>query len=553
MKAIRSASLSAVVLLFTLVVLVLPPNAHAQRQQFKGIFEPVNVPDDFRLNSVFFVNANVGWIAAGGGPSGKGGIILHTQNGGEKWDIQVGDPRSLDLDYKLIHFLDARHGWAVQHERRLMRTTDGKTWNLVGSIPNTWITHMQFLTPQRGMMLAGSPNTSTIYSTGDGGRTWKTNWECVAQVEIQGLNRRVRCHLYDMKFVNGNVAYAAGGSYNRGGFGAIAKSEDGGANWRVIFASAETDRIEAIAFIDPNRGVFRTVDSKLFVTQDGGQSWRGITSTGVSGDLQFADPSVGWSCSARSCAVTADGGQTWTSRALRLPAVVKAYSVPRRDRVYVIGDHGMVYRYRIVPADYTAKNISDAPPISGYSTELTTQLADMQKTANDLQTRAAAGQSDAFVQDPAFVQAVATLENRAGIVEQQGPAFAESHRNLNLFHVGSNMVDDMKQRGTGIRDLVRSLKSAPDLKTALGTLQQLTAQLSDTYNAVSEGFTQLAATSSDGGQQVLRGTGGSAAPDGGQPGAQQGGEQGQQQGQQQGQGAGEAVELLKRGLQRIFR
>ncbi len=49
------------------------------------------------------------------------------------------------------------------------------------------------------------------------------------------------------------------------------------------------------------------------------------------------------------------------SRGFHFPASVKAYSFPARQRAYVVGDHGMVYRYRVVPIDYAGKNIIDAP------------------------------------------------------------------------------------------------------------------------------------------------------------------------------------------------
>jgi hypothetical protein len=34
----------------------------------------------------------------------------------------------------------------------------------------------------------------------------------------------------------------------------------------------------------------------------------------------------------------------------------------------VVGDHGMVYRYRVVPIDYAGKNIIDAPMMPAAST-----------------------------------------------------------------------------------------------------------------------------------------------------------------------------------------
>ena len=40
-----------------------------------------------------------------------------------------------------------------------------------------------------------------------------------------------------------------------------------------------------------------------------------------------------------------------TRRWGRVPAGINASSLPARDRGYVVGDHGMVYRYRIVPID----------------------------------------------------------------------------------------------------------------------------------------------------------------------------------------------------------
>jgi hypothetical protein len=41
--------------------------------------------------------------------------------------------------------------------------------------------------------------------------------------------------------------------------------------------------------------------------------------------------------------------------------MVNASSRPAKDRGYVIGDHGMVYRYRIVPVEYNARGILPAP------------------------------------------------------------------------------------------------------------------------------------------------------------------------------------------------
>ena len=40
--------------------------------------------------------------------------------------------------------------------------------------------------------------------------------------------------------------------------------------------------------------------------------------------------------------------------------------MPRRDRIYIVGDQGMIYRYRVVPVSYAANGILDAPLMPGY-------------------------------------------------------------------------------------------------------------------------------------------------------------------------------------------
>ena len=68
---------------------------------------------------------------------------------------------------------------------------------------------------------------------------------------------------------------------------------------------------------------------------------------------------MGWG--GKNFSFTRNGGKLWTTRLIKCPAEVKAFSLPRRDRGYLVGDHGMIYRYRIVPVAYTAKGILDAP------------------------------------------------------------------------------------------------------------------------------------------------------------------------------------------------
>jgi len=101
-------------------------------------------------------------------------------------------------------------------------------------------------------------------------------------------------------------------------------------------------------------------DGKILTTTDGGKTWQGRVGT-TRGKIRFADPEVGWSFEGSKLSYTTNAGKTWSSRNFRFPADPVSFSFPSRQRAYAVGYHGMVYRYRIVPFDYTAKGMIDAP------------------------------------------------------------------------------------------------------------------------------------------------------------------------------------------------
>jgi photosystem II stability/assembly factor-like uncharacterized protein len=333
--------------------------------KFKAIWEPINYPDDISLQSVYFVDDKVGWVS-GGGTRKEGGFIFHTTDGGEHWDVQLGDPHSDDPWIDFLQFLDATHGWARQGGNTLLRTTDGKSWVTVG--PFRAITAYRFLSVQHGFTLTGDYTGSAISVTSDGGRSWKPIYQCAATLQVNGLARKAGCYLRDLQFPSDKVGYAVGGGYNDP-WAAIVKTVDGGATWKVIYASTDYPSGFAVFFTDENNGVVRAQDDRVLITADGGQSWSGATGTAYP-FLKFPDSQVGWSCDVghqNRCSYTVNGGKSWTNRSFNFPTGFLDYSMPRRDRIYVVGDHGMIYRYRIVPADYTAKGMIDAPMMPAAS------------------------------------------------------------------------------------------------------------------------------------------------------------------------------------------
>jgi len=371
------------------------PPTGTEQPKFKGIWEPVNYSQDIRLSEVFFVTPDVGYV------SGFAGTILKTTNGGRTWTPQLGgDPQSQEPEISHLRFLDRTHGWAVQagDPAKLLRTLDGENWEQVGALPRGWgVLGLQFVSPSAGILLDGNNNVSHIFQTIDGGRTWKEVLPpeaCKFNTQVQGLNRQVSCTLWTLNLVSPTLGYALGRVYEKPDLLVVVKTTDAGASWSLTTIQGLATMFDyygsqwmSAFFTDENNGVLATGGDRLYATSDGGQSWRGLTGT-APGPVQFADPEVGWSFNAGKLSYTTDGGKRWSSRQFSFPAWPYGFNLARRDCAYVVGEHGMIYRYRVVPATYQAAAHSiGAPAMPGFDSPVFKQLATMKDVVAQLQTK----------------------------------------------------------------------------------------------------------------------------------------------------------------------
>ena len=339
-----------------------PKQAKASEPKFKAIWEPVNVKDDIELRSVHFTSPEEGWVA-GGRTGMQGGVILHTANAGASWEVQLGDPQSADRAYHDLRFLGPTMGWAVQStgvgDHKLLRL-DGKEWKDAGTVAQHRGDY-RFTSSQAGFVTSRG-----ILQTQDGGRRWRPVHGCEMTAEVKGLTRKLPCEFAKLFFLNERTGWAISNAGASGTGFVIARTQDGGATWEdSVVLPGEDPREGSIYFMDENHGALLT-GGKFFYSADGGKTWTGATGqAGGKPDIEFADTRVGWAIHYQNMSYTVDGGQHWVSREIGFPAAVEAFSIVRPDSGYAVGAHGMVYRYRVVPIEYSSKGMLAAPAMLG--------------------------------------------------------------------------------------------------------------------------------------------------------------------------------------------
>lgn len=474
-----------------LVVLVGVSPLSAQQARVKGIWEPVNYKQDLSLESVYFVTPDIGWAA------GAAGTIIKTTDGGMTWAPQLGgDPQNAARRISDLKFVDQTNGFAVQNtgigDYVLLHTTDGQNWEASGTIAQHYGDYA-FVSPTVGVE---ATSRKDILHTDDAGKTWKPAMKCALTVDVGGLSRNADCYIEAFHFPTPNVGYAIG-PFSGGIKGvAVAKTENAGQSWNLWRVLPDESGHEGhIFFTDEQNGIACLIGGKFFATSDGGKTWRGIAGTDCGGKpaVRFADPEVGWTV-ANKWNYTSDGGKHWSSRATTFPARVIAFSLPRRDRGYVVGDHGMVFRYRVVPVAYTAPNTIDAPVIGTVNSPLDEQVDQL---VSETQTLAAAGGaassaggSGSGTAGGSSTAAAASGGTRSGSPRSSGntltkiqalldavgasvPQFLSRYRNLNLVFEGARTSTSLPGWFETVKQGFASFRSASDKNAAAGALARI--------------------------------------------------------------------------------
>jgi photosystem II stability/assembly factor-like uncharacterized protein len=270
--------------------------------------------------------------------------VVRTTDGAATW--QDVTPQGLGSPITPV-FLSAQVAWVASGTRAstgsgdgttmLFRTADGgATWKQ-SALP-FYADQMTFVTNQNGWILvgrgvaAGSEGVD-IYRTTDGGATWKL--VSSANASNNPADPTVLPFSGDksgMSFVNATTGWVTG-SEPATDFFYVYQTTDGGQTWHhqnLPLPSGVSDTIPSLyppVFATAQDGFMRVdfalsngsqASNDLYVTHDGGQSWR-PTNFLLATTYDFLDGSRGWATDGTNLWVTTDGAQNWMVLPQRSP------------------------------------------------------------------------------------------------------------------------------------------------------------------------------------------------------------------------------------------
>ncbi len=219
--------------------------------------------------SIFFINEGTGFV------TGTNGVIHKTTDGGVNW---VSTPNDTQADLHDVKFLDDDFGFAVGGDsgcsgddcevngQVILRTTDqGNTWNVVYEGDGAVFRAVDFYDASSIIAVGrkyhfrnGELNDDLIIATSlDGGATWSE--QIVSQNQKGGGQEVI--------VLNDNESIIISGNESK-----IYKTEDRGQSWRLIETGLSTPALNGMK-VGENIYIGSRVEG-LIKSSDGGETWQ---------------------------------------------------------------------------------------------------------------------------------------------------------------------------------------------------------------------------------------------------------------------------------------
>lgn len=204
-----------------------------------------------RFMDIFIRDEQTVWIC------GNEGLILHTRDGGLKWETQNSGTREQIWG---IAFTDDLHGHACGANGLLLRTADGgKTWEQRPSGINNLFYSIYFIDGQKGF----ASGSNVLMRTDDGGENWYKVTNFPFSPPADWIRRIV--------FADDRTGYACAD------IGRIYKTTDGGDSWTRLESGVQ-EALMDLDFADAEVGVAVGFNGTILRTVNGGSSWEQMQS-----------------------------------------------------------------------------------------------------------------------------------------------------------------------------------------------------------------------------------------------------------------------------------
>ncbi|MCX6165124.1 MAG: YCF48-related protein [Ignavibacteriae bacterium] len=201
-----------------------------------------NFPFGNRVISLFFINANTGWIAGAEG-------IFKTTNGGENY-FTITNPSPIVYD---CYFINYSTGWTVGLESiaKVCKTTNGGN-NWISQSINIGSSEQLFYVHFENEMTGWCTGTNTIIKTTNGG----INWISQPHPTVSLINR--------IFAISPEIAWVTAS-------GTVLSTTNGGTNW--ISRDINANYAISAFFLNSNTGYVSTSPRNVFKTTNNGLNW----------------------------------------------------------------------------------------------------------------------------------------------------------------------------------------------------------------------------------------------------------------------------------------
>jgi photosystem II stability/assembly factor-like uncharacterized protein len=209
----------------------------------------------FHFRSVFFTDANTGFLTAGNYTSLNSGGILKTTNGGYNW-FSV----PLPVYKHMIHilFVNSSTGYATGYQTILKTTDSGLNWSVSLQITNSYfLAGIYFNDINTGYVVG---NAGRIFKTTNGGEYWYTQYSPYPS------------SLWDVWFTDTNTGFIVGGHGTNIG-NVILRTTNAGIEWLSVPHPYSKGLLYSVRFTTPTTGYIMGNFSQVLKTTNSGLNW----------------------------------------------------------------------------------------------------------------------------------------------------------------------------------------------------------------------------------------------------------------------------------------